>query len=484
MSPSSSSLCSARTRSSSRARTLPLCLALIGAALGCREVDEPEELAPAPGEELAGGGTTVFDAGAGAFSRSARNISDEHHASFFVGNSFFNKNWVTAPASTTARDGLGPTFNARSCSGCHFRDGRGRPPLSADEPMLSMLVRLSVPGEGPHGGPAPEPRYGGQLQPLGVAEVPGEGQAIIEWVELPGTYADGEPYSLRRPSYSFVELAFGELAEDLLFSPRVAPHMVGLGLLEAIPEASLLALADPDDTNEDGISGRPNYAWDPVTEDLGLGRFGWKAGQVGLRQQNAGAFAGDIGITSSLHPLEDCPPPQAACAAQPDGGEGGVELGDERLDQVTLYTRLLAVPARREVDDPEVLAGRELFVEIGCASCHVPRFETGEVPELPELSRQVIWPYTDLLLHDMGDGLADDRPEFEASGEEWRTPPLWAIGLFDPVSGHSLYLHDGRARGLDEAILWHGGEAEAARDEFIDLPGDQRTALLRFVGSL
>ncbi|PRP91092.1 hypothetical protein ENSA5_58290 [Enhygromyxa salina] len=465
-----------------------ICLRLTGLglalALGC--VAEAElELEPEPGEELAGGGTTVFDQGTHAFSLSARNIADEHETGFYVGNSFFNKNWVTAPASTTARDGLGPTFNARSCSGCHFRDGRGRPPLSADEPMLSMLLRLSVPGEDAHGGPKPEPSYGDQLQPYAVEGVAAEGRVVVEWVEQAGEYADGEAYSLRRPSYVFMDLAFGELAADVLISPRVAPQMIGLGLLEAIPEATILGLADPDDDDGDGVSGRPNYAWDPIGGELGLGRFGWKANQVGLRQQNAGAFFGDIGITSSLNPDENCPPPQAECAAAPTGSEASApELDDELLDHVTTYTRLLAVPARREVDDPEVLAGRELFRQLGCDRCHVPRVQTGELAGFPELSNQVIWPYTDLLVHDMGPELADGRPDFEADGREWRTPPLWGIGLFEVVNDHNLYLHDGRARSLAEAILWHGGEAEAARDAFVELSAEQRQALLRFLGSL
>jgi CxxC motif-containing protein (DUF1111 family) len=450
--------------------------------LGCAE---DEALAPEPGEELAGGETTVFDQGTHAFSLAARNLADEHETGFFVGNSFFNKNWVTAPASTTARDGLGPTFNARSCSGCHFHDGRGRPPLTVDEPMLSMLLRLSVPGEDEHGGPKPEPNYGGQLQPFAIADVPPEGQVAIEWSERAGEYDDGQPYSLREPSYEISELAFGELAQDVMISPRVAPQMIGLGLLEAIPEATILGFADPDDDDGDGISGRPNYAWDPSAGELALGRFGWKANQVGLRQQDAGAFLGDIGITSSLHTAENCPPPQAACAAAPNGSEDGApELDDELLEHVTTYTRLLAVPARREVDDPEVLAGRELFRELGCDGCHVPRIETGELAGFPELSDQVIWPYTDLLVHDMGSGLADGRPDFEADGSEWRTPPLWGIGLFEVVNDHALYLHDGRARGLAEAILWHGGEAQAARDGFAALTADERDALLRFLGSL
>lgn len=369
-----------------------------------------------------------------------------------------------------------------SCSGCHFKDGRGRPPLDDGEPMLSMLVRLSVPGEDAQGGPLPEPSYGGQLQPDAIEGVPAEGSVRVVWTELPGSYADGEPYSLRSPSLAFEQLAFGPLDDEVLTSPRVAPQMIGLGLLEALADETILALADEDDADGDGISGRPNYVWDPIGEATVLGRFGWKANQPGLRQQNAGAFLGDLGITSSVHGEQNCPAPQVECSAAIGGGEP--ELDEHLLDDVTTYSRLLAVPARREVDAPEVVAGRELFHAFGCADCHVPMLETGELAGFPEVSHQIIWPYTDLLLHDMGEGLADGRPDFEAEGNEWRTPPLWGIGLFAVVNDHTFYLHDGRARNLAEALLWHGGEAEAAKQAFVEASASDRAALLRFLDSL
>ncbi len=459
-------------------RLAVLGLGLLVLASACTS-DEPT---PEPDEALAGGATTVFESGARAFTLSARNLADEHESAFFVGNSFFNKNWVIAPSSTTARDGLGPTFNARSCSACHFKDGRGRPPLTDDEPMLSMLVRLSIPGETDHGEPLAEPNYGGQLQPDAIEGVPAEGRVRVIWTELPGSYADGEPYSLRSPSLEFSELALGPLADDVLTSARVAPQMIGLGLLEALPESTILGFADPDDLDGDGISGRPNSVWDPIREATVLGRFGWKANQPGLRQQNAGAFSGDLGISSSVHPEQNCPAPQAECASASVGGEP--ELSDDLLTDITTYTRLLAVPARRDVDDPEVLAGREQFHALGCADCHVPRLETGELAGFPEVSNQVIWPYTDLLVHDMGAGLADGRPDFEAEGSEWRTPPLWGIGLFAVVNDHTFFLHDGRARNLAEALLWHAGEAEPAMQAFRSAPAGDRAALLRFLESL
>ncbi|MEZ4449070.1 MAG: di-heme oxidoredictase family protein [Nannocystaceae bacterium] len=450
---------------------------MAGGALGACN-DPP---AADPDEALAGGDTTVFDTTANAFSLSARNMTFERRQRFVVGNSFFNKNWVTAPSSTEGRDGLGPTFNARSCSTCHFKDGRGRPPAPG-ESFVGILLRLSIPGEDPHGGPLAVPGYGGQLQPGSIDGVPGEGTPAVTYVEAPGAFADGEAYSLRRPSYAIDDPAFGPLPADLLISPRVAPAMIGMGLLEAIPEATILGLEDPDDRDGDGISGRANQVWDEAAGALVLGRFGWKANQPSVRQQTAGAFLGDIGITSSLFPGNNCPEGQELCAAAPSGGDP--ELSDDLLDDLVLYSSTLAVPARRDVDDPEVLRGKAIFADLHCDGCHVSKLSTDPEAALEEARGQTIWPYTDLLLHDMGEALADGRPDYAADGREWRTPPLWGLGLIETVNGHQDLLHDGRARGVGEAILWHGGEAEASRDAYVHLERDDRDALLRFLGSL
>jgi CxxC motif-containing protein (DUF1111 family) len=456
-------------------RALPAVLALVCPALACDDAPALTE-----GEERPGGDTTVFDRTANAFSLSARNMSFDRRQRFVVGNSFFNKNWVIAPSSTTSRDGLGPTFNARSCSTCHFKDGRGRPPEAGEE-FIGILLRLSVPGADPHGGPLGAGPYGDQLQTQANADVPVEGVPRVEYSEQPGMFADGEPYSLRVPTYTFDALAHGPLPPDLLVSPRVAPAMIGLGLLAAIPEADLLARADPEDADGDGISGKPNYVWDVAAGAPALGRFGWKANQPNVRQQTAGAFLGDMGITSSLFPDQNCPSGQADCAAAPTGE--GLEIDDDLLADVTLYASTLAVPARRDVDAPEVLRGKQLFSAIGCADCHTPRHVTGPSDD-PEVADQIIFPFTDLLLHDMGEALADGRPDFAATGSEWRTPPLWGLGLVETVNGHTTFLHDGRARSLLEAALWHGGEAEAARDELLALPADDRAALVAFLESL
>jgi CxxC motif-containing protein (DUF1111 family) len=304
----------------------------------------------------------------------------------------------------------------------------------------------------------------------------------VTYEEVPGQYGDGTPYSLRRPAYRLEELAFGSLDPRTMISPRTAPVMIGLGLLEAVDEAQLLALADEMDADGDGISGRPNRVWDPVAQATRLGRFGWKANQPGLVQQNAGAFLGDLGITSALFPAENCPAPQAACAAAITGGTP--ELDGDKLEAVTYYSSLLAVPARRDFEDPEVLRGKAMFRAAGCASCHVPTLVTSAAAALPELAGQTIRPYTDLLLHDLGDDLADGRPDFLAGGREWRTPPLWGIGLVGVVNDHTQLLHDGRARDLAEAVLWHGGEAEAAREAFRTMARADRDALVRFLESL
>ncbi len=431
--------------------------------------------------ELLGGNTTAFAKNRNAFTLSARNLTNEQRRTFEVGDSFFNQNWVTAPASTDARDGLGPTFNALSCSSCHTLDGRGQPPLSPDDPERGLLIRLSIPGDDPAEGPQGEPIYGTQLQDRAINGVAAEGRLVIQYEEWEGTYADGEAYSLQVPSYHLVDLAYGPMHPDTMISPRIAPAMVGMGLLEAIPEEAIRALADPDDEDGDGISGRVNRVWDAEKGAMGMGRFGWKANVASVAQQVAGAFHGDIGITSSLHPAENCSSQQVTCMAAPNGGLP--EIPDERLAKVVLYSQTLAVPAMRDVDQPDVRLGARYFLQAGCAACHVPSFTTGQ-HEIEALSFQTIYPYTDLLLHDMGDGLADNRPDFAASGREWRTSPLWGIGLVDTVSGHTRFLHDGRARNLAEAILWHGGEAEEAKEAFRHMPRAAREALLRFLESL
>ncbi|MCK6518657.1 c-type cytochrome [Myxococcota bacterium] len=425
------------------------------------------------GEWLPGGDTTsTLLLGSNAFLMPAQNLDPAHEQDFYSGNSFFNASWTEAPASAEARDGLGPLFNARSCSGCHFKDGKAAPPDEGAGPFVGLLLRLSVPGAD---GPTPDPSYGGQLQDQANPNLPVELTPSVSWHEQDGTFDDGTAYALTWPTFTVSSPQHGPPGEGLMMSPRIAPHMVGLGLLEAIPEDRLIELADPQDQDGDGISGRVQRHGE------GVGRFGWKADAVNVEAQVAGAFAGDMGLTSRLVPQDDCTAAQVECLDEPNGGEP--EVSDEIFDLVTLYSRAIAVPARRAADDETVLNGKGLFNDIGCAACHTPSHTTGASP-LPELEGQHIWPYTDLLLHDMGEGLADDRPLGEASGQEWRTPPLWSLGLIASVNGHTRFLHDGRARSLEEAILWHGGEAEAAQAEFVALSADERAALILFLEDL
>jgi CxxC motif-containing protein (DUF1111 family) len=299
-------------------------------------------------------------------------------------------------------------------------------------------------------------------------------------------FRDGTPAHLRRPTLQITQLGYGPMHPQTRASARIAPPMIGLGLLEAIPEAAILANADPDDSKGTGITGTPNWVWDDAQQKTVLGRFGWKASQPSINQQNAHALAGDMGLTSSLKTADDCTPSQTACLDAPNGQgpDGEPEVSDNILRLITFYTRNLGVPARRDVSGPQVLAGKNLFFKAGCQQCHTPQFTTAANAAEPELANQVIRPYTDLLLHDMGEGLADNLTEFKASGQQWRTPPLWGIGLTQTVSGHTRFLHDGRARNLMEAVLWHGGEALPAQRQVLAFDAQQRAALLAFLNSL
>ncbi|MGI0117415.1 di-heme oxidoredictase family protein [Zooshikella sp. RANM57] len=445
--------------------------------------------APLSRDELSGGETTVKNTTHNAYSLPAANLPITQKLDFSVGNSFFRNPWVQAPSSTTARDGLGPLFNTNGCQNCHIKDGRGHPPEPNDHNAVSMLVRLSIPAvteqqqaQLKKQGVIPEPTYGGQLQDFANDPIPNEGKINITYTEQVVSFEDGYQVSLRKPTLTITELGYGKFHPETMMSARIAPPMIGLGLLESVDEQTILTHADPEDKNKDGISGRANYVWDHRLQKTQLGRFGWKAGQPSLMQQNAAAFNGDIGVTSLMFPHDDCTTQQKACNKAPSGGKP--EVSEKILNFVEFYTQHLAVPARRNSNDPLVKKGQTLFNTSGCNSCHIPQLKTARRPERKALSEQVIWPYTDLLLHDMGEGLADHRPEFKASGNEWRTPPLWGIGLTKTVNDHTYFLHDGRARNLMEAILWHGGEAEKSKQHVLKMNKKERAALLVFLNSL
>ncbi|MBC8007436.1 MAG: c-type cytochrome [Prolixibacteraceae bacterium] len=441
---------------------------------------------------LSAGSFTTAESGANAFSVPVAMLNKVQAEQFLKGKEQFNEAWVVAPDPAGVW-GVGPTFNEDRCAHCHENNGRAKAPEIGEEAVRGMLVRLSIPGQSKEGGPNPHPAYGDQLQNRGIpGRVPAEGQAVISYQARDVSLADGEIVVLRVPKIQFAALQFGELGNDVLISPRIAPAMVGLGLLEAVPEEAILAIAG--NQEKLGVGGRPNYVWDYENGKTVLGRFGWKANQPNLRQQTAAAFFGDIGATTHFFPEENCPSVQVQCLDLPSaskcGGQGGCtasyrpEVVPSRLTNITLYLQALAVPARRNVDDAEVKRGESLFAQANCGTCHVPRLETGGDAAIAAAANLVIHPYTDLLLHDMGEALADGRPDFRASGREWRTPPLWGIGLIPTVNGHDNLLHDGRARNVTEAILWHGGDAEKSREAFRSMPKADRAALVKFVESL
>ncbi|MEO1702089.1 MAG: di-heme oxidoredictase family protein [Pseudomonadota bacterium] len=423
-----------------------------------------------PFETLQGGsGTNTERFDSNAFSLPSGTLSFEERSDFFIGNGVFDRPWVAAPSSTLSSDGLGPLFNARSCQGCHIKDGRGHPPSPGDKNMVSMLFGLSNPDGGP------DPVFGHQFQDQAIVGFQSEGRVEVTYEPYPFTYPDGTQVVLRRPLYS----TRTGLADDTSLNPRIAPPMIGLGLIEAIPDEAILSLADPDDLDDDGISGRA------AMSGAALGRFGWKGVAPSLLAQTTAAFSNDMGLSTRERPAAwgDCTLTQDICRSAIHGNEGGKpEIADELLDLVVFYSKHLAVPARRDVDDAAVLRGKQNFYGAGCIACHVPKFATAPEADKP-LRNQLIWPYSDFLLHDMGPLLADANPTSDRLGAEWRTPPLWGIGLTQIVSGHTQFLHDGRARSLEEAILWHGGEAEAARDNFAALSVKERDNLIRFLES-
>jgi len=412
-------------------------------------------------------------------------LKREELAFFERGKKALSAKWVVFP-SLGGDWGLGPTFIADACTGCHLRGGRGVVNPDPDSLLIHQLVRLSVPGITQHGGPLPHPAYAGQLQVAGAQfgvetnVVPAEAEVYVDWHEVPFEFPDGSIAMLREPGLRIEELNFGPLGEDTMTSLRNTQALVGLGFLEAVPESVLRKIVAQQ--KKIGLNGRLNVVRDDINNTTAIGRFGWKANEPSIAQQIAGAFRGDLGVTSPVYNTENCPDAQEMCKRMPPGNNP--ELIQSDWDAISFFIRASSVPARRNTDDPAVLRGEKRFAEIGCADCHLPTLETGEYPPLPALSNLKIHAYTDLLLHDMGEKLADGRPDFEAGPRDWRTPPLWGIGLSPAVNGSSHLLHDGRARSVLEAILWHGGEAMPSAEKFISLEESGRDDLLEFVESL
>ncbi|WP_158799208.1 di-heme oxidoredictase family protein [Pedobacter sp. L105] len=440
-------------------------------------------------EELQGGvnGTINLSTSA-AFAQPIPPMLTADVINFKVGRSFFHTNWVTAPASTQAVDGLGPVFNTSSCNSCHVEDGRGRTPFSGSEQLTSLLMRISSPGQDPHGGPNPDPDLGLQFRNNSILQATPDGEVYVTYTDQVVTYPDGSTVTLRVPAYQFKNLRNGH-AVNFMSSPRIAPQLVGMGLLQAIPEATLLAGIDANDSNHDGITGKANYVWSVEKQQMVMGRFGWKANEPDIRQQVAGALSADVGITTPIYPNPSLYGIELTLFGSLINGSnvaGEAELPEPFFTNTVFYTEALAVPQRRNWTDATIVHGKALFAQVSCAKCHNPQFKTGTFADVPLLSNQTIHPYTDLLLHDMGTDLADGRTDYLASGSEWRTPPLWGIGLVSLVNNNNgmFLMHDGRARTIEEAILWHGGEAANSKQAFTKLSKADRDALIKFVNDL
>lgn len=441
----------------------------------CKDDAQVDDLPNLYERKMAGGATTVITNSSNAYSFPANNLSPEELALHLEGDLIFESVFVSAP--NNVNEGLGPIFNNSSCISCHPRDGRAAIPTDLSV-RSGFFLRVSLPGVATNGGPVPVPDFGLQIQNHALFGYQPEAVFDVSYEYFHETLADGTNVEMRRPTY-YLRQPYKPLPSNILISPRVGTPMFGLGLLELIPEQHILANADEHDTDGDGISGRPNWVYDAVSQQTKLGRFGWKANTATLLEQCAGAFVHDMGVTNPLFPIET----GAGQSSGNDGRSDDPEIDDETLNAVTFYAQSLAVPASRFYDDREVRRGAKLFEQLQCAKCHIPKQMTGYSP-VAALSYQTIYPYTDMLLHDMGEGLADHRPDFLANGREWKTRPLWGIGFQQLVNGHTQFLHDGRARNLTEAILWHGGEAQSSKEAFTKLSKNEREALLRFLNSL
>jgi CxxC motif-containing protein (DUF1111 family) len=394
----------------------------------------------------------------------ATNMAPQNGQVFVHGRRVHHTNFITGvhdepgnPVWDTLKNLAGPNYVNTNCTACHHKNGRALAP-AAGTALTQFVVKV-----GDANGAA-LPNLGSVLQPSRIGGTSEGGVTLSGWTEANG---------LRKPEY-----AFTGAAKPANFSARISPQLIGMGLLEAVPEASILAMADPDDADHDGISGKAQIVNDYVTGQPHIGRFGWKAGKPDVTHQVAGALNTDIGVMTSVYPDPDCG------SAQTDCGAKGKEMPDVNLKDLVDYISLLGVRAQRDWDDADVKAGEALFKATGCAACHAPTLQTSKYHPKAELRNQTIHPYTDLLLHDMGPGLADNLPEGVATGSEWRTAPLWNIGWTAGVSGGEGYLHDGRARTLNEAILWHGGEADGAVAKYKALSAGQNASLLKFLKSL
>ena len=430
-----------------------------------------------------------------AFMKPFTSLSAEQKFNHSLGRSLFEKFWVAAPSSTTASDGLGPLYNARSCHSCHLNNGKGHAPAALQNAtnVPSFFLRLKQWPQSKHADSKkavePDPIYGTQLQSNSNINIPAEMKMNIQYEYYTVTFLDGSTSELRKPNYLFERFFYGKPHENTQYSGRVSPALIGVGLFDAVDDTTLLKFADPDDKDNDGISGKANIVWDETKKTWRPGRFGWKATVATLTQQNQSAFNGDLGLSTPLfsNPNGDCTIAQHQCLELQNGNSphmDNLEVSHVVTDMVDTFTALSAPPKMRNLANEKFIQGKVIFDNLQCAACHKPVMKTGVHTTFSELNNKTFYPFSDLLLHDMGEGLADVGNEFDAKGSEWRTAPLWGLGLNKIVSKRESYLHDGRARSLNEAILWHGGEAQASQNSYRQLNITQRSTLIKFLESL
>ncbi|REL28972.1 hypothetical protein DXX93_15355 [Thalassotalea euphylliae] len=466
-------------------------LTAINLLAGCEQ--QPKTVAPAfdASEHSPGGKATIKNFNYRTFIKPGAHLTGLDRVDFWAGFTFFEMPWVEAPASTSVRDGLGPLFNTHSCLSCHGKGSRGKFFDEGIGEQSGLLIRL---GPTHPNAPKVDPVYGGQIQVRTIAAAKKyltdpllpEAKIDLAFEYTDGQYADGESYQLRKPIIKLAELGYGELASGIGLSPRFGPNIFGMGLLDAISDKDLIAQEDLADANGDHISAKYNRGLDVVTGEKAIGRYGFKAKHPNLLQQVTDAFNNDIGIVNPLFPNEVCTDSQPGCqqASKITNPKGEHEIAERLVQDVMIFSRHIGVPPARNLEDTETQQGRELFYQLNCQACHTPSYTTSATYPHQDLASIKIWPYTDLALHDMGEGLADGVFENDANGKEWRTPPLWGIGLQQQVQGQQLFLHDGRARSISEAILWHGGEAQASQQVFKQLTATERKALIKFLRAI
>ena len=423
-----------------------------------------------------------FDKNKSVLLKPIDNLNDQEYDNFILGRSFFTIPWVEAPSATTARDGLGPLFNANTCISCHPSNGRGTLFNKDGLESRSLIARLSINANDSkehnkllkYKGFIPSSIYGSQLSVNAIHGVEFEGKVKIDFKEFEVLFPDGEKQILLKPNYSLENLNYGTLEERTIISYRISPTLNGMGLIELISNQDILKNVDEQDINNDGISGRANYVYSNLTKKEELGKYTWKASVAFLKEQIAGAAFNDMGLTTSIFANENCTSSQQKCNDAPKARDA-IDLPDDRLDAIAYYLKHIKSYTPKVTKEYE--EGLEIFEQISCSKCHISSFDTKKGFK--------VYPYSDFLLHDMGNDLADGRVEFKANGNEWRTAPLWGLALHEKINGEKpRLLHDGRARNFQEAILWHGGEAIKAKENYMNLPKEKREKLLKFLEEL